>query len=132
MKKKFIIFVVMNLFILTGCTEDLYDSYNPFEELKETIEENENKNFTLSSDKGYADEFGIAYYIEGIVTNNTNNSYDYVQISFNAYDEDGNIIGSCWDNINNLEPKGKWKIKAICSGEANDIKSYKLTDFTSW
>lgn len=126
---KNIVFIILTLFILTGCTENLYD---PFEYLEETIEEIENNNFTLSSDKGYADEFGIAYYIEGIVTNNTNNSYDYVQISFNAYDEDGNVIGSCWDNINNLEPNGKWKIKAICSGEANDIKSYKLTDFTSW
>jgi len=51
---------------------------------------------------------------------------------FNVYDGNGSVIGSCLDNINNLEGNGTWKIKAICSGEAKNIKSYKLTGFTSW
>lgn len=51
---------------------------------------------------------------------------------FNVYDGNGIVIGSCLDNINNLEGNGTWKIKAICSGQAKNIKSYKLTGFTSW
>lgn len=126
MKKIYLLLVVMILF-LTGCSVD--DIYQP---LKENVQEQENNKFTLSNDKGYSDEYGFAYYIEGNVKNNTSNNYSYVQVMFNAYDENGSVIGSCLDNINNLEGNGTWKIKAICSGEAKDIKSYKLTGFTSW
>lgn len=126
MKKLYLLLVVMILF-LTGCSVD--DIYQP---LKEYVQEQENNKFTLSNDKGYSDEYGFAYYIEGTVENNTNNNYSYVQVMFNVYDENGSVIGSCLDNINNLEGNGTWKIKAICSGEAKDIKSYKLTGFTSW
>lgn len=126
MKKLYLLLVVMILF-LTGCSVD--DIYQP---LKENVQEQENNKFTLSNDKGYSDEYGFAYYIEGTVENNTNNNYSYVQVMFNVYDENGSVIGSCLDNINNLEGNGTWKIKAICSGEAKDIKSYKLTGFTSW
>ena len=126
MKKLYLLLVVMILF-LTGCSVD--DIYQP---LKENVQEQENNKFTLSNDKGYSDEYGFAYYIEGTVENNTNNNYSYVQVMFNVYDENGSVNGSCLDNINNLEGNGTWKIKAICSGEAKDIKSYKLTGFTSW
>ncbi len=126
MKKFYLLLVIMVLF-LTGCTVD-----NIYQPLKENVQKQENNKFTLSNDKGYSDEYKFAYYIEGTVKNNTNNNYSYVQVMFNVYDENGSIIGSCLDNINNLEGNGTWKIKAICSGEAKDIKSYKLTGFTSW
>lgn len=126
MKKLYLLLVIMVLF-LTGCTVD-----NIYQPLKENVQKQENNKFTLSDDKGYSDEYKFAYYIEGNVKNNTNNNYSYVQVMFNVYDENGSIIGSCLDNINNLEGNGTWKIKAICSGEAKDIKSYKLAGFTSW
>lgn len=97
---------------------------------KQIIDDDEK--FTLTDDHGYSDEYGFSYYIEGTVKNNTSYSYSYVQVQFNVYDESGNLIGSCLDNINNLEENGTWKIKALCSGEAKDVKSYKLTGFTSW
>ena len=99
---------------------------------KETAQDIENSKFTLTDDHGYSDDYGFAYYIEGTVKNNTNKKYSYVQITFNTYDEAGNVIGSCLDNINNLEANGTWKIKAICSGDANSVKSYKFMEFTSW
>lgn len=127
MKKIFIVISFLCVLMLTGCSID--DVYQPLEDV---VQNEENKKFTLTSDKGYADEAGFSYYIEGMVTNNTSNTYSYVQVTFNVYDKDGNVIGSCLDNINNLEGNGSWKINAICSGEAKDIKSYKLTGFSSW
>lgn len=125
--KKFVI-VFIFLICLTGCVyEDIYVNT-----LKDEYKNNQSEKFTLSDDYGYSDDYGFAYYIEGLVTNNTNKSYSYVQIEFNAYDSDGNLLGSCWDNINNLEPNGTWKIKAMCSGEAKEIASYKFVEFTSW
>lgn len=126
MKKIVILFTIISIF-LTGCSLD--DIYQP---LKENINEKENDKFTLSDDRGYADSYGFSYYIEGVVKNNTNYNYSYVQVQFNVYDSAGNVIGSCFDNINNLEANGTWKIKTLCTGEAKEIKSYKLTGFTSW
>lgn len=119
MKKIFLLAIF--LFLLTGCSMDDIES-----ELK-----NEN-DFSLSEDRGYADKYNISYYIEGVVKNLTSKEYSYVQIEFNTYDNDGNVIGSCLDNINNFDANGTWKIKAICSGEPSKIKSYKLKGFSAW
>lgn len=119
MKKVFLL--LMLTFMLCGCSIDDIES-----ELK-----NEN-DFALTDDRGYTDNYNIAYYIEGTVKNLTNKEYSYVQIELSVYDEDNNIIGSCLDNINNLDANGSWKIKAICTGDAKSIKSYKLKGFTAW
>lgn len=124
MKKTFTILILICVFMLAGC--NLYDNY------KEIYQENENNKFELTGDRGYSDEYGFAYYIEGTVRNRTSKTYSYVQVTFNVYDESGSILGSCWDNINNLEANGTWKIKAMCSGDAKAVKSYKLMEFTSW
>ena len=98
----------------------------------ESVKELENSKFELTGDRGYSDEYGVAYYIEGTVKNKTSKTYSYVQVTFNVYDESGSVIGSCLDNINNFEGNGTWKIEAICSGDAKSVKSYKLTGFDSW
>lgn len=118
----FIALTSITLLTLTGCGIE--------EETKNNKKEKDK--FVLTEDHGYADEYGFAYYIEGVVTNKTDKEYSYVQVSFNVYDADGNVIGSCLDNVNNLEANGTWRIKAICSGEANKVASYKLTEFTEW
>ena len=46
---------------------------------------------------------GYSKYIIGMVKNNTDKTYSYVQISFNLYDDSGAQVGSSIDNINNLE-----------------------------
>lgn len=125
--KKVLIFLSLVL-LLTGCS--LIDE--AYEQVEESVQEQENNKFSLTNDYGYSDDYGFAYYIEGTVTNNTSISYSYVQVQFNVYDADGSVIGSCLDNINNLEGNGTWKIKAICSGDAKSVKSYKLTGFSSW
>lgn len=56
---------------------------------------------------------GYSYYIEGVVTNNRDKEYSYVQIEFICYDKDGNNLGTAMDNTNNLLGKQTWKYKAI-------------------
>lgn len=123
--KLFLLPILVGFLLLSsGCSE--------IDEIEKDLKEEQNQKFTLSEDHGYTDEYGIAYYIEGKVTNNTDKSYSYVQVSFNVYDSEGNNIGSCFDNINNLDANGTWKIKAICSGDANSVSRYEITEFTSW
>ena len=126
MKKILILGFVFGItLLLTGC-EEIYQT------IEDEVQNAQNEKFTLTDDHGYSDEYGLAYYIEGTVKNNTNHTYSYVQIQFNVYDENNNVIGSCLDNINNFEANGSWKIKAICTGEAKDVRSYKFTSFSSW
>ena len=81
---------------------------------------------------GAPDEYGVAYYIEGYVKNNTDKDYSYVQIEFTAYDAEGNTIDSCIDNNSGLEANGRWKFKAMCLTDAEKIASYKFKEITKW
>ena len=69
-------------------------------------------------------------YIVGKVRNNTDRTYSYVQVSFNLYDNSGAQVGSTLDNINNLEPNGIWKFKAIIIGD--NVASFKFKDVSGW
>lgn len=72
---------------------------------------------------------GYFTYITGTIKNNTNKNYTYVQVEINLYDAQGNLINSTLDNINNLEPNGTWKFKAMTT---NEFTTYKIKDVTGW
>lgn len=89
--------------------------------------------FSYTVDKSYADDYGISYYIEGIVTNKTDKDYSYVQIEFICYDKDGNNLGTALDNTNNLLGGQTWKYKAIFTGsDAESVDHCDYHETTSW
>ena len=47
-------------------------------------------------------------------------------------DAEGNVIGSCLDNINNLDANGTWKFKAICTENPDQIDHYELKEITGY
>jgi tetratricopeptide (TPR) repeat protein len=51
--------------------------------------------------------------ISGIVRNNSDHSYSYVQVTVPLYDSGGNLVESAMDNVNNLNAGGTWKFNAI-------------------
>lgn len=73
---------------------------------------------------------GYNSYIVGVVQNNTDKDYSYVQVEINLYDKDGVQVGSTLDNTNNLEGGGKWKFKAIILDD--DVASYKIKGVTGF
>lgn len=95
---------------------------------------NKQEKFTLQDGHtGSTDEYGMSYTIEGAIKNNTNKQYSYVQVTFNLYDNEGAQIGTAFTNINNLEPNGLWKFKAIGAlGDGKTVASYKLMEITGW
>lgn len=72
-------------------------------------------------------EYGSRY-VCGVVYNGTGKTYSYAHIEINLYDSTGAQIGSTLDNINNLEPGGKWKFKAYVTED--EATSYKIKDLT--
>lgn len=74
-------------------------------------------------------EFGSRFVV-GTLKNNTNKRYSYVQVEINLYDKEGNLVGSTLDNVNNLDPHGTWKFKAVVMEE--DAVEAKLKGVTGW
>jgi len=89
--------------------------------------------FSYTVDKSYADEYGIGYYIEGVVTNKTDKKFSYVQIDFICYDKEGNNLGTALDNTNNLLANQTWKYKAMFTGsDAKEVDHCDYHETTSW
>lgn len=84
---------------------------------------------SLESYEWEAGEFGIRY-IVGVIKNNTNKKYTYVQVEINLYDEGGAQVGSTLDNLNNLEPGGVWKFKAVVMED--EATKAKVAGITGW
>ena len=79
------------------------------------------------------DGLGYDCEIVGTLKNNTSRSYSYVSIEYSIYDEEGNIIDTAMDNINNLGAGETWKFTASTFGWT-DVKpvTAKLKDITYW
>lgn len=75
-------------------------------------------------------ENGVRY-ITGTIKNNTSKKYAYVQVDISLYDESGAQVGSTFANINNLEPDGTWKFKAVVLDDKTASK-YKVTNISGW
>jgi hypothetical protein len=75
------------------------------------------------------DELGLGH-ITGHIKNNTDDTYAYVQVEINLYDEEGTQIGSTLDNVNNLEAGATWAFDALTGEEG--ASSYKIADVTGW
>ena len=132
MKHKFITFILV-IIILIGVGGAIGE--NNTNSTQQTSGTNvANEEFTLEEGhSGSSDEYGMSYTITGSIKNNTDKQYSYVQVTFNLYDADGAQIGSALANINNLEPNGLWKFKAIGSlGDGKSVASYKLMEITGW
>ena len=70
--------------------------------------------------------------ITGILTNNTEKEYHYLQIEYTLYDTDGNQIGTAFANINNLQAGASWKFDAMTLKSPEEIGRYERGGITAW
>lgn len=71
----------------------------------------------------------FATYISGVVRNNTDKKYSYLQITFDLFDKDDNKVGTALANVNNIGPGEKWKFEAMA---LEDFSSYRLDEIIGW
>ncbi len=112
--------ITISIFLFTGCTDLDLDT-------------DEGEKFSYEVTKSYKADYDIGYYIEGVVPNNKDKDYSYVQIEFICYDKKGNNLGTAMDNTNNLLAKQTWKFKAM--GLFTDVKDVDHCDYheiTGW
>ncbi|MBM6675632.1 DUF3426 domain-containing protein [Olsenella uli] len=74
----------------------------------------------------------FAVYINGTLTNNTENEASYIQVEYNLYDADGAQVGTALANTNNLKAGGTWKFEAVGTASPDEVASYELVDVTGF
>lgn len=91
----------------------------------------EKEKFSYEVTNEYTDAIG-AHYIEGIVKNNNDKNYSYLQVEFVCYDKDGNNLGTALDNTNNLGANETWKFKAFLLSTNGTVDNCKYKEVTGW
>lgn len=71
-------------------------------------------------------------FINGTLTNNTDNEVSYIQVEYNLYDADGAQIGTSLANTNNLQPGGTWKFEAVGTASPDEVATFELIDVTGF
>ncbi|WP_155710166.1 MULTISPECIES: FxLYD domain-containing protein [Burkholderia cepacia complex] len=90
---------------------------------------NSDDRFTITDLRLTSGEYG-SLNISGMLTNNTDRQYSYVQVELNAYDKSGAQIGSDIVNVNNLESRGHWKFKTpLLQQDVDTVKVKGVTAF---
>lgn len=74
------------------------------------------------------EQSGTKDYITGKIRNNTRKTYSYVEVDINLYNADGVQVGSCLDNVTNLEPGQVWAFKAPVVEDG--VQSFKIVRVT--
>jgi hypothetical protein len=96
---------------------------------KETAEPPKKDNLEVLNVDSKSTEYGDRSVV-GTIKNNTSRTYDYVSVEINLYDSAGNLVGSTLDNVNNLEPEGKWNFEALILEE--NATKYKIVKISGY
>lgn len=105
------------------------------------LEKNNNGSISIDRGKltiqketdGYYDEETDSFYILGTITNNSSESYDYVNIEYIVYDKDGNILGNASTGLNKFKKGKSWKFKIVYDGiDAKEIKKYEISNVEAY
>ncbi len=89
----------------------------------------------LTLEKGWkvdkSNQFAI--FVTGYVRNNSTEPINtYVQITFDVLDKSGANAGTCLANTNTIDAGGRWKFKALCSGEPKEIGKVRFKEITGF
>ena len=69
-------------------------------------------------------------YVVGRIRNNTSSTLSYVQVQVNLTTQNGEVVGSTLDNMNNLSPGSVWRFKAYVTED--NAARYQITDITGY
>jgi hypothetical protein len=70
-----------------------------------------------------------AQWLNGMVVNQTEKAYRFVQITYDLFDSNGVQIGTASANTRGLEPHGRWLFKTVISDHCTRFKLAKLDGY---
>ena len=138
-----IVLIVLGTIAVLGCTESPEYSESgkvaaPSSERTESPEYSESGKAAAPSSEleilehhGEIGEYGNLYVV-GQAKNTGSKSLSYAEIRVKFYDADGNLLGSSFDNINDLGAGETWRFKVIYMGmDTEKVSSYKIAAGTT-
>ena len=117
------IFVLGFLGSIFNHSETNYQTGNVIDDKESTQETT--KLLTILSHEMTHGEYGNMI-ITGIAENTANKQLSYAEIKVKFFDEEGVLIETFLDNINDLDSGEKWKFEVIYPG----LDSYKVKDYS--
>ncbi len=125
-----LIFVALPFTVLTGVVAKyLFEGYpNKIEEKGNYTIIDDTLRIDNTSIKSFYDKESNSYYITGSITNILKDeNRHYIDISYDVFDKDGNLLGTANAYIDNLCKGKTWKFKAIYTDiDSKEIVNYKL------
>ncbi len=88
---------------------------------------NRKKDYRITEERKYIDEQNVVY-IEGKLTNISNDKLKNINISYTTYDEEKNITGNCSTYVEEVPKKRTWKFTASCDAIEKNIVTFKLKE----
>ena len=79
-------------------------------------------------DKSERDRYDEQW-LDGMVVNQTEKAYQFVQISYDLFDSTGALIGTASANTRGISPHGRWLFKTVISGHCTRFKLAKLDGY---
>ncbi len=79
-------------------------------------------------DKSERDSFDEQW-LNGMVVNQTEKAYQFVQISYDLFDSTGAQIGTATANTRGIAPHGRWLFKTVINGHCTRFKLAKLDGY---
>ncbi len=79
-------------------------------------------------DKSERDRYNEQW-LEGMVVNQTEKAYQFVQISYDLFDSSGTQIGIASANTRGIGPHGRWLFKTVINGRCTSFKLAKLDGY---
>ena len=70
-----------------------------------------------------------AQWLNGMVVNQTEKAYRFVQITYDLFDSTGAVIGTATANTRGLEPHGRWIFKTVISDRCTRFKLTNLDGY---
>ena len=80
----------------------------------------------------YSQYLGYSAYVDGVLRNDSGSDWDYVQIEFSIYDQNGRNLGTALDNANNISAGDTWQFEAFLFDAKNMPYSFKLKEVSAW
>lgn len=89
----------------------------------------ESTGIALYDVEGSANDYGTT--ITGEAVNHSDETYDYVQVSFSLYDDSDAKVGDALANTGGLDAGGRWKFEAIGTSSGN-ATSFRFDEITAY
>ena len=120
----FIICLLFSIMIISGCE---------LNGLEDKIKKYVNAKVECTTTNQYKEKYGFGYYIEGSCTNKDEKDIEILEIEYECFDKDNNLIKSVYEDKEGMKKEETWEFNiSILSSDSKDIDHCEYKDSLAW